>query len=604
MGIVDEDVARVRDATDLVALAGEHLALKRVGKRWVGLCPFHAEKTPSFNVNPEMGRFYCFGCQANGDAITFVREVEHLDFVDAVERLAARAGITLRYDDKAVAKNKGRKERLHEAVAAAIEFYEELLLDAPEGGLARRYLRGRGFDGDAVRRFRLGWSPDDWDRLSVHLQQKGFSRDDLSDAGLGFVNKANKLQDQFRARLMFPIFDSRGEPVGFGGRALGDDGPKYKNSPETSLYQKSRLLYGLNWAKSEIVARGQIIICEGYTDVMAFALAGAPNAVATCGTALADDHFQVLKNLARKVVLAYDADAAGQGAAERWYGWEQQFDIQLEVADLPAGRDPADVWRDDPQLLLKAVDAAKPFMEFRIDRALGSADRTTLEGRARAAEIAAAIIAEHPNELVRDQYTMRVGSDLDIDVDRLRAAVARATSGARTGDRARAPEPRTRPTRRRVDRREVDLLLYAVHAPELVEDWIEAKLFADPVARAAFEAIEAADDFHEALDASDGDVRDLLERVAVEEPVEDEEPETLPVRLTANAVTPAAQRVLAGMLRAEDERSNSVKVLLNALANAEGIGDWDAVQRNANELLGWIADPVNDANTTDKNTKR
>ncbi len=604
MGIVDEDVARVRDATDLVALAGEHLALKRVGKRWVGLCPFHAEKTPSFNVNPEMGRWKCFGCDASGDAITFVREVEHLDFVDAVERLAARAGITLRYDDKAVAKDKGRKARLHEAVAAAIEFYEQLLLDAPEGGLARRYLRGRGFDGDAVRRFRLGWSPDDWDRLSVHLQQKGFSRADLSDAGLGFVNKANKVQDQFRARLMFPIFDSRGEPVGFGGRALGDDGPKYKNSPETSLYQKSRLLYGLNWAKSEIVARGQIIICEGYTDVMAFALAGAPNAVATCGTALADDHFQVVKNLARKVVLAYDSDAAGQGAAERWYGWEQQFDIQLEVADLPAGRDPADVWRDDPQMLLKAVDAAKPFMEFRIDRVLGAADRTTLEGRARAAEIAAAIIAEHPNELVRDQYTMRVGSDLDIDVDRLRAAVARATSGAPKGERARAAEPRARPTRRRVDRREVDLLLYAVHAPELVEDWIEAKLFADPVARAAFEAIEAADDFHEALDASDGDVRDLLERVAVEEPVEDEEPETLPVRLMANAVTPAAQRVLAEMLRAEDERSNSVKVLLNALANAEGIGDWHAVQRNANELLGWIADPVNDTNTTDKKTKR
>jgi DNA primase len=602
VGIVDEDVARVRDSTDLVALAQEHLALKRVGKRWVGLCPFHAEKTPSFNVNPEMSRYYCFGCQASGDAISFVREVEHLDFVDAVERLAARAGITLRYDDKAVAKDKGRTARLHEAVEAAITFYERLLLDAPEGGLARRYLRGRGFDGDAVRRFRLGWSPDDWDRLSVHLQQRGFSRADLADAGLGFVNKANKMQDQFRARLMFPIFDSRGEAVGFGARALGDDGPKYKNSPETSIYQKSRLLYGLNWAKSEVVARGQIIICEGYTDVMAFALAGAPNAVATCGTALADDHFQVVKNLARKVVLAYDSDAAGQGAAERWYGWEQQFDIQLEVADLPAGRDPADVWRDDPQLLLKAVDAAKPFLEFRIERALGAADRTTLEGRARAAELAAAIVAEHPNELVRDQYAMRVASDLDIDVDRLRATVARQRPGTpQRGGRAAEGEPRARPpARRRVDRREVDLLLYTVHAPELVEEWIEARLFADPTARAAFEAIEAHDDFHEALDATDGDVRDLLERVAVEEPVEDEEPETLHVRLMANAVVPAAQRVLAAMLRAGDVRSNSVKVLLNALANAEGIGDWSAVQHNANELLGWIADPMIDANASDK----
>ena len=170
----------------------------------------------------------------------------------------------------------------------------------------------------------------------MHLQQKKFSRDDIVDAGLAFVNKANKLQDQFRGRLMFPIYDSKGEPVGFGGRALADDGPKYKNSPETPIYQKSRLLYGLNWAKAEVVARGQVVICEGYTDVMAFALSGAPNAVATCGTALADDHFQILKNLARKVVLAYDSDAAGQGAAEKWYGWEQRYDIQLEVADLPA----------------------------------------------------------------------------------------------------------------------------------------------------------------------------------------------------------------------------------------------------------------------------
>jgi DNA primase len=171
MGIVDEDVARVRDGTDLVALAGEHLALKRVGSRYIGLCPFHVEKTPSFNVNPEMGRYYCFGCQANGDAISFVREVEHLDFVDAVERLAVRAGITLRYDDKAVAKDRGRRARLVEAVDAAIDFYEQLVLEAPEGGSARRYLRSRGFDGDAVRRFRIGWAPDDFDRLSVHLQR-------------------------------------------------------------------------------------------------------------------------------------------------------------------------------------------------------------------------------------------------------------------------------------------------------------------------------------------------------------------------------------------------------------------------------------------------
>jgi DNA primase len=586
LGILDDDVARVRDATDLVALIGEHLALKRVGKRYVGLCPFHSEKTPSFSVNPDLRFFHCFGCQKSGDAITFVREIEHLDFVDAVERLASRAGITLRYDDKATPKDRGRRARLVDTVAAAVAFYEQLLLQSPEAGAARRHLRSRGFDGEAVRRFRLGYSPDDWDRLSAHLQQNGFSRKDIADAGLGFVNKVNKLQDQFRGRLMFPIFDSAGDPVGFGGRALGSDAPKYKNSPETSIYQKSRLLYGLNWAKAEVVARGSVIVCEGYTDVMAFALAGAPNAVATCGTALADDHFQIIKNLARRVVLAYDSDAAGQGAAERWYGWEQRFDIQLEVADLPPERDPADVWRDDPPRLLESVEKALPFMAFRIDRALAAADKATVEGRARAADAVAAIIAEHPHDLVRDQYVMRLAAELDIDVDHLRHAV-RAAADSRQPRVAREPRsPRSRP----VDRRELDLLLYAVHEPELVEAWLDAPLFADPVARAAFEAIESADDFHDALAASDGAVRDLLERVAVEEPVNDDEPETLRVRLMANAVAPAAQRVLAGMLRAGDERSKSVKVLLDALASGEGIGDWDAVLQNANQLLGWIAD--------------
>ena len=213
MGILDEDVARVRDATDLVALASEHLALKRVGKRFVGLCPFHAEKTPSFNVNPEMGRYYCFGCQASGDAITFVREVEHLDFVDAVERLAARAGITLRYDDKSVAKDKGRKARLSEAVAAAIDVLPAAAARV-DRGRHRPQVPAQSRASTATRRVSSSSAgrPTVGTALSVHLQQQKFARDDIVDAGLAFVNKANKLQDQFRARLMFPIFDSKGEP--------------------------------------------------------------------------------------------------------------------------------------------------------------------------------------------------------------------------------------------------------------------------------------------------------------------------------------------------------------------------------------------------------
>ena len=597
MGILDEDVTRVRDATDLVALASEHLALKRVGRNFVGLCPFHTEKSPSFNVNPETGRYKCFGCDAGGDAITFVREVEHLDFVDAVERLASRNGITLRYDDKQVAKDRTRKQRLSEAVSAAIAFYHDILLTGDDGKVARGYLRSRGFDGDAARQFQLGWSPDDWDRLSVHLQQHKFARDDIEGAGLAFVNRANKLQDQFRGRVMFPIYDQRGDAVGFGGRALGDEQPKYKNSPETPIYQKSRLLYGLNWAKGEVVGRGQVVICEGYTDVMAFALAGSPIAVATCGTALADDHFQILKNLARKVVLAYDSDAAGQSAAEKWYGWEQRYEIQLEVADLPAGLDPADVWRQDPAALVRALERATPFLQFRLDRVLVAADLATLEGRARAAEAGADIVAQHPSDLVRDQYVMKLAGELDIDADRLRDTVARHRKEQAAG----GPKPTTArpstdsepPARRppvHVNRRELDVLLYAVHEPELVVDWLDDRLFVDPLTRGVFDAIASSDSIHDAIASTDGPVRDLLERVAVEEPIASDEPETLRSHLMANTIGPAAQRVLAGMLRAGDDRATSLKLLLDALAHARESGDWEAVQEDCFELLGWLGE--------------
>jgi DNA primase len=589
MGILDEDVARVRETTDLVAVASEHVALKRVGQRWMGLCPFHQERTPSFSINPAMGLFYCFGCQRSGDAITFVREVEHLDFVEAVERLAQRAGITLRYDDRRAAQDKSRKTRLTEAVGAAVDYYHRLLIDAPEGGTARKYLRGRGFDGDAARRFRLGWAPEGWDVLSRHLQQRGYSRDDLVGAGLAFVNRANRLQDQFRSRLLFPIFDARGEPAGFGGRALGDEQPKYRNSPETPIYQKSRLLYGLNWAKGEIVARGEVVICEGYTDVMGLVLAGAPHAVATCGTALADEHFQVLKNLARRVVLAYDADAAGQGAAERWYRWEREYEIEVRVADLPPGEDPGALFQHDPTRLLGAVERAEPFLQFRVGRAVTGADRSTIEGRARAASAAAAIIAEHPNALVRDQYVMQLAGALDIDADRLREEVRHAGRAPRRGREPAAGDTERPPRRADVDRRELDLLRWAIHEPELVSDWLDEVFFQDPAARAAYHRLATTASFDDALAGTDPELRRLLERLAVEEPATDDgEPETLRARLIAYAVEPVAQRRLVEILPDGDERATSVKHDLDELAHAREVGEWPRAQDSARRLLQWI----------------
>lgn len=590
MGILDEDVVRVREATDLVALASEHMALKRVGTRYVGLCPFHAEKTPSFSVNQELGYYKCFGCDRGGDAITFIREIEHLDFVDAVERLATRAGITLRYDDKSAGKDRQRRNRLAEAVGQAIAFYHRLLLEAPEAGRARQYLRSRGFDGDAVRRFSLGWSPDDWDALSRHLQQQKFSRDDITSAGLAFVNRVNKLQDQFRARLMFPIYDTRGDPAGFGGRALGDEGPKYKNSPDNAIYHKSRILYGLNWAKGDIVAKGEVVICEGYTDVMAFALAGAPNAVATCGTALADDHVQMLKNLARKVTLAYDADAAGRGAAERWYQWEQAYEIEVRVAALPAGRDPADVWRDDPGALLKALDGAKRFLQFRIDQVLADPDRSSPEGRARAAEALVPVLREHPSELVREGYIQSVAGTLGIDHAWFKEAIAR-----RGHPRPTREEHRPGPSPRRVDRRELDALRWAIHEPHLVADWLEPALFADPDARAACDLLASSSTFREALDASEGTVRDLLERLAVEDATVDGDPTTLRARLLVNMVTPAGERARRELVEAGDERASEVSALLDGVVHQRDAGEWDAAQEAAMQLVGWLVDRVEHA---------
>jgi DNA primase len=585
VGILDEDVAQVRDATDIVALVSERLALKRVGRRFVGLCPFHAEKSPSFSVNPELGLYFCFGCQESGDAITFVRKLDGLDFPEAVERLAARAGITLRYDSQAVSQDRAKKTRLTEAVAEAIDWYHRILLDQPAGGRARGYLRSRGFDGDAARKFVLGWAPDGFDGLTRHLYDKKFSRQDIEGAGLGFVNRAQRMQDSFRSRLMFPIYDRAGDPVGFGGRSLTPDGPKYKNTAETALYHKSRLLYGLNWAKAEIGARDEVVICEGYTDVMGFALAGVPNAVATCGTALTEQHVQLLKSFTRRMVLAYDSDNAGQSAAAKWYQWEQQFDIEVKVAALPAGRDPGDLWQDDPELLVKAVEGSQRFMQFKLDRVLADADLTSPEGRARTAEALVPVLREHPNELVREQYIQTASGTLGIDHAWFKEAVSRRGPARRDEGPSEPSGPRVHQVT--VDPREEDVLRWAIHEPELVADWIDASLFVDPVAHAAFEQLSSAAELHDALASSEGDVRVLLERLAVEEPMADAEPETVRARLVVNLAEPAAQRLLNQLLREGDERAIQVKLKLDAV-RVEAASGWASGEANAMQLVRWI----------------
>jgi DNA primase len=547
VGIPDEEVAQVRAATDIVALISEHALLKKVGRRWSGLCPFHTEKTPSFSVNAEEGFYYCFGCHASGDAISFVRAFDHLDFVDAVRFLADRAGISL-HEDQEAGRDHQRRSALLDAMERAVDWYHERLLQAPDAGPARDYLRSRGYDGDVVRRFRLGWAPDDWDALARALK---LPERVLSDSGLGFVNRRGRAQDFFRSRVLFPICDPSGRPVALGGRILPPrpgqpppdrPEPKYKNSQESPIYSKRRTLYALNWAKQDIVAQGEVVVCEGYTDVIGCFQAGAPRAVATCGTALAEEHFTLLRNFAKRIVLAYDADAAGQSATSRVYEWEHKHEVDVAVAELPGGSDPGELARTDPEALVRAIEEARPFLQFRVDRMLGAGDLGTAEGRARAAEAALTAVAEHPLDLVRDQYVMQVADRCRLDaarlrerLDYLRARPPTAAPGRRSRARRDEPPPREFPD----DDGEqfgnewseaaaavalqpgpgLEALKLAVHRPEEVADRVHAAMFTDAVQRQAFTALLEHDSVQEAVGSAAPEVAIVLRRVVVEEPV-------------------------------------------------------------------------------------
>jgi DNA primase len=555
VGIPDEDVAQVRAATDIVALIGEHAALKKVGRRWTGLCPFHTEKSPSFSVNAEEGFYYCFGCQVSGDAITFVRSMEHLDFVDAVRLLADRAGVTL-HEDAEVGRDRKRRTDLLEALERAVAWYHERLLTAADAGPARDYLRSRGYDGAIVRQFRLGWAPDEWDALSKALR---LSEKVLTDSGLGFVNRRGRAQDAFRGRVLFPICDPSGRPVALGGRILPPrpgqpvperPEPKYKNSQESAVYSKRRTLYALNWAKADVIAQSEVVVCEGYTDVIGFFQAGVPRAVATCGTALAEEHFTLLRNFGTRIVLAYDADSAGQSATSRVYEWERKHEVNVVVANLPGGSDPGDLARTDPASLARAVAEARPFLQFRVDRMLESGDLTTAEGRARAADAALSAVAEHPDDLVRDQYVMQLSDRVRLDAPRLRERLehlrahppvetdkrgrARREVPAATehvddgdpghlrdpddaGDWEQSPSGRTPVVQRAGPG--LEALKLAVHRPEDVAGRVHAVLFTDEVQKGAFTALLEHDDLHDAIASASPDMAALLRRVTVEEPI-------------------------------------------------------------------------------------
>ena len=418
--IRDEDIAAVRERSPIDEVVGEYLQLRNAGGGSLkGLCPFHEEKTPSFNVTPARGLFYCFSCAEGGDTIKFVQKIDGLSFIEAVERLAARAGVELRYEQGGYVpgQEQSQRRRLIDAHRAAAEFYSERL-GGSDASHARAFLAERGFELADTERFGVGYSPKAWEDLTKHLRGRGFTDSELITAGL--AREGNRgTRDRFRGRLMWPIRDLSGDVIAFGARKLDedDDGPKYLNTPETSLFRKSTVLYGADLAKREIAQRRQAVIVEGYTDVMACHLAGVPTAVATCGTSFGEDHIKVLRRLIMdanwymgEVVFTFDGDEAGKRAASRAFEMEAKFATQTYVTVQPDGLDPCELRMQHGSAAVKDLIARRvPLYEFAIRRRLDDYDLDTAEGRLAALDAAARDIARIKDDGLRKVYAVRPG---------------------------------------------------------------------------------------------------------------------------------------------------------------------------------------------------
>ncbi|MGA1705908.1 MAG: DNA primase [Candidatus Nanopelagicaceae bacterium] len=436
--IRDTDVAHVRDQTRIEDVVGDYVQLKNAGGgQRKGLCPFHDEKSPSFHVTPARGFYHCFGCQESGDVITFLMKMEHLSFTETIERLADRMGYQLTYEEgRSSSAPVGERARLIAANAAAASFYAAAL-NAPEAAHAREFLQSRGFDREAALRFGVGYAPDDWDGLRKALIKSGFSDQELLLAGLTKEGQRGAI-DRFRNRLVWPIKDLGGDVVGFGARKLASDevdqGPKYLNTPETPVYKKSQLLYGIDMAKKEIAKTRRAVIVEGYTDVMAAHLAGVTSAVATCGTAFGDDHIRILRRLLMdddafrgEVIFTFDGDAAGQKAALKAFDSDQKFVAQTFVAVEPRGLDPCELRQQDGDAAVRDLIARRiPLFEFAIRSKLKEFNLDLPEGRVAALAQSAPMIARIRDASLRPEYARSLAKWIGVEIEQVMAAMKAA----------------------------------------------------------------------------------------------------------------------------------------------------------------------------------
>lgn len=518
MGYSELDIRRVLDATDIVALIGASVALKRVGRRYVGLCPFHQERTGSFSVNGEDGVYYCFGCHAKGDALTFVRETQGMDFVEALEYLADRAHVAIEHTTSVSTTDRNLKTRLYDGYHRLAQWYQAQLTDPLRGEVARSYLSERGIAPESVRSFGLGLSPA---RVQLPIARLGIEVGDWEEGGFGYRDQHGSLVDHMHGRIVFPIRDPTGRVVAFGGRILPQElarlegkAAKYKNSSESPVYRKRRTLYNLDRARASIVEKGVVIVCEGYTDVIALDQLGITNVVATCGTAFSEEHLDVLRRFAKRITLFFDADAAGQNAAERLWGEEESRGVVFDVVTLPNGLDPADAALTDPSLVHTALGRAVPITRFRLERLLGQADFSSTEDRSRVAKEAIAMIERHPNHLIRGEYVALIADRTGFSVNELMLQLPK-------GSRHRVIDEYVGDTAV-TDRPAVEALRLLVHDPGGLDGIVVAELFRDPTHRRVVDAIGGASSLREVqqrlADLGSDSVMELFFRLASEPP--------------------------------------------------------------------------------------
>lgn len=481
------DIDRVREATDIVELVSEVTQIKKSGRSFMAVCPFHQEKTASMSLDRARGLYHCFGCGKGGDVFDFVRETRGVEFGEALDMLASKAGITL-VSDPGEARRRGKRAAAVEALRRAVDVYHQRLKKAVDAGAARAYLRNRGYDVELIDEWKLGFSGTDWDTLAKTLRTGGITDQAMLAAGLGRRGR-HGMYDVFRGRLMFPIHDVKGDPIGFGGRRIeevatsqtNNPDAKYVNSADSAVYQKSRVLFALDRARREMDDDHPAVVVEGYTDVIAMHEAGVKTAVATCGTALGDGHFDLLRRFTKRVVLAFDSDEAGSKAALRSDDLESPFrlDLDVRVAVMPDGLDPADLFQEGrSDELARAVQVARPLLEHRIEMEVGRHDLTGPEGRARALHAAAVQVRRVSDPIARREYGRFVARLVGVELATVEEAVGRG-SRAKSGAGMEPEKP--------LDRAESELLRVVLSNPPGM-DVIESD-FVDERLRGAFVSI-------------------------------------------------------------------------------------------------------------------